>query len=142
MAKSTSPSLPRMAGPLIVSFWMRAAFTFVDTGFAATLGDAEVAAIGLAVPFEFLMIAPWVGLSPGLTPCLSRAMGAREGRKIEQYLAASWRLVLVVAPLYFLLGAGIWLLAERIGLAEDVAASFKVYGTVLIAGSAEVTLNG
>ena len=52
--------------PLVVSFTMRAAFTFVDTIYAATIGDSAVAAIGLTVPFEFLMIALWVGMSTGL----------------------------------------------------------------------------
>ena len=61
-----------MAMPLVVSFWMRAAFTFVDTIFAATLGDESVAAIGLAIPLEFLMVAFWVGLSNSLTSNLSR----------------------------------------------------------------------
>ena len=65
-----------MAAPLVVSFWMRSLFTFVDTIYAATLGDASVAAIGLSLPFEFLMIAVWVGLSTGLT---SRLV-ARDGR--------------------------------------------------------------
>ena len=60
---SLPPSVLRMAAPLVVSFWMRSLFTFVDTVFAATLGDASVAAIGLSIPFEFLMIAVWVGLS-------------------------------------------------------------------------------
>ena len=68
-----SPSVLRMAAPLVVSFWMRAAVTLVDTVFASRVGDAAVAAIGLTVPFEFVMIAVWVGLSTGLTSGLSRA---------------------------------------------------------------------
>jgi Na+-driven multidrug efflux pump len=125
-----------MAAPLVVSFWMRAAVTFVDTIFAATLSDAAVAAVGLAVPFEFLMIAVWVGLSTGLTSALARAMGAREGARIEQYKRACWRLVLAMAPVFLGIGATIWLLAPRSGLAADTARAFQVYGTVLIGGSA------
>ena len=60
-----------MAAPLVLSFWMRAAVTFVDTIFASRLGDAAVAAIGLTVPLEFVMIGVWVGLSTGLTSQLS-----------------------------------------------------------------------
>ena len=77
---SSDPTILRMAAPLMVSFFMRAAFSLVDTMYAAILGDAAVAAIGLTIPFEFLMIAIWVGLSTGLTSALSRALGAREGR--------------------------------------------------------------
>jgi Na+-driven multidrug efflux pump len=125
-----------MAAPLVVSFWMRAAFTLVDTVYAATVGDAAVAAIGLTVPFEYLMIALWVGLSTGLTSALSRAMGSHEGGKITQYLRASWVLVLWLSPLFALVGGAIWFAAPRIGLASDVGWSFAVYGSVLIGGSA------
>ena len=69
------PSVLRMAAPLVVSFVMRAAFTLVDTVFAATIGDPAVAAIGLTIPFEFVLIAIWVGLSTGLTSNLSRSVG-------------------------------------------------------------------
>lgn len=137
--QSEAPSVLRMAAPLVVSFWMRAAVTFVDTIYAAMLGDASVAAIGLVVPLEFLMIAVWVGLSTGLTSALSRAMGQREGRKIEQYLRVSRRAILAIAPGFTVLGAGIWFVAPRMALAGDVAAQFQVYGTVTLVGSAFTT---
>ena len=130
------PSVLRMSAPLVVSFVMRAAFTFVDTIYAATIGDAAVGAIGLSLPFEFLMIALWVGLSTGLTSCLSRSMGAREGRKIEQYLKATWVMVLIASPFFLLIGAAIWFVAPRGGLDEEVYQSFRIYGSVLIGGSA------
>jgi Na+-driven multidrug efflux pump len=126
----------QMAAPLVVSFWMRAAFTLVDTIYAATIGDEAVAAIGLTVPFEFLMIALWVGLSTGLTSCLSRSFGAVEPRKVVQYTEVAWRLVWVVVPAFLLLGLGIWLWAPRMGLELEVASAFRVYGTVLVTGSA------
>ena len=128
-----------MSAPLVVSFWMRAAFTLVDTVYAATIGDAALAAVGLTAPFEFLRIAVWVGTSTGLTSGLSRAMGAREGGKIEQYLRASWRLVLLLSPAFALLGAGLWLAAPMLPLEAEVARSFQIYGTVLIGGSAFTT---
>jgi Na+-driven multidrug efflux pump len=125
-----------MSAPLVVSFWMRSAFTFVDTAYAATLGDSAVAAIGLTAPFEFLMIAVWVGLSTGLTSGLSRAMGARQGARIEQYLGLTWKLVVATSIAFVALGAGIWALAPRFGLEPDVERDFRIYGAVLIAGSA------
>jgi putative MATE family efflux protein len=125
-----------MAAPLMVSFVMRAAFSLVDTVYAATIGDAAVAAVGLTAPFEFLMIAVWVGLSTGLTSALSRAMASREPRKIEQYLRASWRLVRLASPAFLALGLAIWPLAPRLGLRHDVARSFQIYSSVLVGGSA------
>src|SRR3989442_2032083 len=91
-ARSADPSVLRMSAPLVVSFWMRSLFTFVDTIYASTLGDPSVAAIGLSLPFEFLMIAIWVGLSPGLTSNLARAMGANQPGKIEQYQSVCCRM--------------------------------------------------
>jgi Na+-driven multidrug efflux pump len=131
-----SPTVLRMAGPLVVSFWMRAAVTFVDTVYASLLGDTAVAAVGLAIPFEFLMIALWVGLSTGLTSGLSRAMGSRQYNKITQYIRASWALVGLLGPLFTVVGAAIWFAAPHVGLEPDTARAFQIYGTVLIGGSA------
>jgi len=132
-------SLLRMSGPLIISFWMRAAVTFIDTIYASLIGDPAVAAIGLTIPLEFLMIALWVGLSTGLTSALSRAMGAGEGVKIEQLLAVCWRLVFAAAPLFTLIGASVWMFAPLMGLEPDVSRALQIYGTVLIVGSAFTT---
>ncbi len=130
------PSLFQMSAPLVVSFVMRAAFTFVDTIYAATIGDAAVAAIGLTVPFEFLMIAIWVGMSTGLTAALSRSMASGEGDKIEQYLSAAWRMTWIISPVFVALGAFIWFLAPQFGLSDEVFASFRLYATVMLGGSA------
>jgi Na+-driven multidrug efflux pump len=138
-AQPAPPSVLTMAGPLVVSFWMRAAVTFVDTVYAAILGDAAIAAIGLVVPLEFLMIAVWVGLSTGLTSGLSRAMGQRQGRKIEQYLGVSRRAIAVIAPGFTVLGTAIWFVAPRMNLEAVVAGQFRIYGTVLVVGSAFTT---
>ncbi len=129
-------SILRLSAPLVVSFWMRAAFSLVDTVYAATIGDHAVAAIGLTVPFEFLMIALWVGLSTGLTAHLSRTMGSRESEKLDQYVAVTWRLVGLLAPGFALIGVGIWLAAPHLELERSVAEAFRVYGAVLVIGSA------
>lgn len=68
-----------MATPILLSSWTRAAFTFAGTAVAAMPGGAVVAAIGLAVPFELLMIALWVDLPTGPTSPLSRATGEALG---------------------------------------------------------------
>lgn len=136
---AADPSVLHMAAPLVVSFVMRAAFTFVDTIYAATIGDEAVAAIGLVVPLEFMMIALWVGLSTGLTSVLSRAMSAREGTRIQQYLRAAWITVWVISPLFGLVGVALWFFAPHMGLEADVEQAFRIYGTTLIVGSALTT---
>jgi Na+-driven multidrug efflux pump len=131
-----SGSVLRMTAPLVVSFWMRAAVTFVDTVYASFLGDSAIAAIGLTIPMEFLMIAAWVGLSTGLTSCLARAMGSRAHVQVDQYLRISRRLVATVSPLFTVVGAAVWVIAPHLGLDPATARSFQIYGTVLIGGSA------
>jgi putative MATE family efflux protein len=134
--RSQSPDVLAMAAPLVVSFWMRSLFTFVDTFYAATLGDAAVAAIGLSIPFEFLMIAVWVGLSTGLTSNIARAMGARQGSRVEQYLSVTWRLVWATVPVFAGVGAACWIFAPRLAPDAETARQFAIYGAVLIGGSA------
>ncbi len=131
------PSLLSMSVPLVVSFWMRAAFTLVDTVYAATIGDAAVAAIGLTVPFEFLMIAVWVGLSTALTAKLGHALGSGAVGRARQYQRATRRLVAWFAcPAFTLLGIALAAGAPRLALPQDVARAFAVYGGTLVAGGA------
>jgi len=142
--KPTQPSrgVLHLAGPLIFSFWFRAAFQWVDTVYASTLeglGDASIAAIGLTLPFEFLMIACWVGTSNSLTSRLSAAMGAREGAKIEQVLRAARRIVFGLGAVFLAVALGIWFVVPKLGLDPDVARQFRIYGTVLLAGSSLTT---
>jgi Na+-driven multidrug efflux pump len=139
VARPEQPGVLRMATPLVISFWMRAAVTMVDTVYAAFVGDEAVAAIGLTVPLEFLMIAVWVGLSTGLTSALSSAMGAGQGEKIRQYRKASWRLVAGVSPLFTVLGVAVWFVAPHLQLETATARQFQIYGSVLIGGSAFTT---
>ena len=141
---SRRPRLLALAAPLVVSFWLRSAFAWVDTIFASmlydqqggSLGDASIAAIGLTLPFEFLLTACWVGTSNGLTARLAAAMGAGEGQRVEQLKRASVRIIWALGGLFLLLAAGIWVFAERTPLEPLVAQQFRLYATVLIGGSA------
>ncbi len=134
---AASRSILVLSAPLVLSFWMRSAFSFVDTAYAAILGDAAIAAIGLAIPLEFLIVACWVGLSNGLTSRLSQAMGAGEGARMEQLVAATWKMITrALLPLFLAGAAVVWLAAPRLGLDPEVARMFAIYGTVTLAGSA------
>jgi Na+-driven multidrug efflux pump len=136
-APPASTSILRLSAPLVLSFWMRAAFSFVDTAYAATLGDAAVAGIGLAIPLEFLFIACWVGVSNGLTSLISQALGAGESARIEQLKRTAWTLITrALMPAFLVLAAAVWLTAPHLGLDPDVARQFAIYAGVTLAGSA------
>src|SRR4029450_1381651 len=93
-------------------------------------------AVGLTIPFEFLMIACWVGVSTGLTSHLSQAMGARQGARIEQLLTTARRIVWALVPIFLAIAAGAYLYAPHMGLDAKVADLFALYCAVLIGGSA------
>jgi len=125
--------------PLVVSFWLRQAFVLLDAFYAGQLTgleDASQAAIGLTAPFDFLMIAFWVGTSNALTSRMGAAMGAGQGERIEQLKRATSRIIAFLVVLFLLIAVAIWFFAERTALAPDTARQFKIYATVLLAGSA------
>ncbi len=134
-ALQQEPSVLRLATPLVISFWMRAAFTLVDTVFAASIGDSAVAAIGLTIPFEFLLIALWIGVSTGLTSNLSRSVGKGENRRIDQYMHSTLRIVQLISPGFAITGIGLWFLAPHMGLDEEVTRQFRIYGTTMLCGA-------
>lgn len=128
-----------LAWPLIVSFWFRAALTWVDRAYASRIEgfeDASQAAIGLVQPFEFLMIAAWVGTSNALTSRLSAAIGAGESGRVEQWKRASRWLVRGMVAAFVAIALGIWFGAEHVGLEPAVARQFRLYASVLVGGSA------
>ncbi|RME88472.1 MAG: hypothetical protein D6785_00840, partial [Planctomycetota bacterium] len=127
--KKTEPSLLKMAIPLIISFWMRSLFTFVDTLYASFLSDAAIAAIGLAIPLEFLMIAIWVGLSTGLTSYLSKAVGQKSILLFDQVIQAAWKVLYIIIPVFMAIGGSIYFIAPYLNLEERVIANFQIYGS-------------
>src|SRR2546428_3654093 len=129
-------SILKMAAPLVLSFQMRSLFTFVDLAFAATLGDAAIAAVGgLSFPYEILMAACWVGVSTGVTSNLSQAMGKRQGQRIDQVLSVSRLVVWSLVPLFTAIALYIYFGADHMGLDPGLARKFSVYGAVLIGGA-------
>ncbi len=132
-----------LSGPLIISFWLRSAFGWIDPIFAASLkdslgnsiGDASLAAIGLTLPFEFLMISCWVGTSNGLTSRLAAAMGAQDHEQVRQLKAAARRIIWVLNAIFLFLALGVASFSETLGLASIVASQFRIYATIIVAGS-------
>ena len=133
-----------LAGPLVVSFWLRSAFGWIDTIFASTLegtggdklGDASIAAIGLTLPLEFLLTACWVGASNGLTARLAHAMGEGASEKVAQLKRAAILIISGLAIFFIGVSAVVWFTSDAFGLDPVLAKQFRIYATVLMAGSA------
>lgn len=137
-AKAARPPAPLlvMAAPLMVSFTVRSLLTAVDLPYGAMLGDAAVAAMGLAFPLEYAFIAVWVGLSGAMTSHLSRAMGERSEQRLGLIVRATTRLVVAAAVLFSLFALAIYVGADHLDLDPAVATNFKVYASVVVAGAA------
>lgn len=138
-ASDASPyrsGLWRLAGPVVISFWVREAFALVDTAYASTFadGDVAIAAIGLTAPYRLLMIACWVGTSNGLTSHLSAAMGAHEGARIEQLKRAARNIVLALCAVFVALAAVIWFGPAPEGRDAALHQSYRIYATMLLGG--------
>lgn len=127
-----SKGILQLAGPLVISFWIRDAFQLIDLPFASVLGEGSVAAIGLTQPLSFLLVACWVGASSGLTARLSQAMGAGEDSRVEQLARASRRIMAVLIAVFVLLGLGIWYGAGLLGLEPEVEEPFRIYASVFL----------
>ncbi len=100
------------------------------------LGDASIAAIGLALPFEFLSIACWVGTSNGLTAHLAAAMGAQEGDRVEQLKSAAWKIIVALAAAFVALAVAIWFWTDTFISDPLLAKQFRIYAAVIVGGSA------
>lgn len=133
-----------LAGPLVLSFWLRSAFGWIDTIFASTLqdadggelGDASIAAIGLTLPLEFLLTACWVGASNGVTARLASAMGEGASGKVTQLKRAAVKVISGLALFFLGVSAVVWFTSDAMGFAPQLAQQFRIYATVLMAGSA------
>ncbi len=130
--KGRSKGILRLAGPLVISFWIRDAFQLIDLPFASLLGEGSVAAIGLTQPLSFLLVACWVGASSGLTARLSQAMGSGEDERVDQLKLASRRIMAVLITVFAALGLAIWFGAEHLGLEPEVAGPFRIYASVFL----------
>ncbi|MFT7517696.1 MAG: Na+-driven multidrug efflux pump [Myxococcota bacterium] len=133
-----------LALPLVISFWLRSAFAWVDTIFASllhsdvdgTIGDASIAAIGLTLPLDFLLTAFWVGTSNGVTARLAAAMGANRSDEVAQIKATTHKIILCLCLFAIAAAVTVWMTAEHLGLDPTVAKQFKIYATVMMLGSA------
>src|SRR5207245_3530595 len=69
----------------------------------------------------------------------SRAMGAHEGERMHQIVRTTWKIIAVLVPAALILGALIWLdpqLFVSRNVDPRVVQQFRIYGSVIVAGTA------
>ena len=96
-----------MSLPMMVSMLVQALYNVVDSYFVAKVSEDALTAVGMAFPFQNLMISVAVGTGVGVNALLSRSLGARDqqtaNRSAENgvLLSALSALVFMAAALLF-----------------------------------------
>ncbi len=82
-----------IATPVILSMMVQACYNIVDSIFVARIEDAEavgsagtsaLVAVGMAFPFQMLLMAFGVGTGVGVNAILSRALGERDHKTVQK----------------------------------------------------------
>ena len=67
-----------MSLPMMISMLVQALYNVVDSYFVAKVSENALAAVGMAFPYQNLMIAVSVGTGVGVNALLSRSLGAKD----------------------------------------------------------------
>ena len=67
-----------MSLPMMISMLVQALYNVVDSYFVAKVSENALAAVGMAFPYQNLMIAVAVGTGIGVNALLSRSLGAKD----------------------------------------------------------------
>ena len=67
-----------MSLPMMISMLVQALYNVVDSYFVAKVSENALAAVGMAFPYQNLIIAVAVGTGVGVNALLSRSLGAKD----------------------------------------------------------------
>ncbi len=101
------PLIQKLAIPASVGFFFNTMYNVVDTWYAGSLSTDALAALSIAFPVFFILIAISNGLSQGATALMAHALGAKNPREAADLSRQSVLLGLSLGVL--LTGAG-WML--------------------------------
>ena len=73
-----------MSLPMMISMLVQALYNVVDSYFVAKLSEDALTAVGMAFPFQNLMIAVSVGTGVGINALLSRSLGAKDQDSVDR----------------------------------------------------------
>lgn len=111
--------LVSMALPMIISMLIQALYNVVDSIFVAQLSENALAAVGMAFPFQNLMIAVATGTGTGVNALLSRSLGERK-QDVANKAAENGVFLAFLSYVFFLL-AGIFASRFYFTVQTDIA---------------------
>ena len=93
-----------MSLPMMISMLVQALYNVVDSYFVAKISEDALTAVGMAFPFQNLMISVAVGTGVGVNALLSRSLGAKE-QEVANQTAENGVLLAVVSAAAFMAAA-------------------------------------
>ena len=73
-----------MSLPIMASMLVQALYNIVDSVFVAQISENALTAVSMAFPLQNLMIAVATGTAVGINALLSRNLGAKDFKKVNQ----------------------------------------------------------
>lgn len=93
-----------MSIPMVISMLVQALYNIVDSMFVAQINENALTAVSLAFPLQNLMIAVGTGTGVGVNALLSKSLGEKNMRVVNQTASNSIFLALCSFVLFLLLG--------------------------------------
>mgnify|MGYP002634775650 CR=1 FL=1 len=116
-----------LAWPICVSMLSYTAMMVADSIFVGWLGTAQLAAMGLAGPAVYLVLALGVGVVRGVKVVVAQREGAGDVDAVQRLLwQAAWLGAGLGLPVVFVAGAGPWIFA-LMGGSEEVVLHASTY---------------
>ena len=93
-----------MAIPMMLSMMVQALYNVVDSIFVAKLSEDALTAVSLGFPMQNLLIAFATGLGVGINALLSRSLGEKNQRMVNESARQGFFLEMCAAALFMLIG--------------------------------------
>ena len=99
--------------PMILSMLVQALYNVVDSIFVARISDAgqtgsagtsALIAVGMAFPFQMLLVAVGAGTGVGVNSMLSKALGEKDSKTVNKAATNGIFLSVISAAVFFLIG--------------------------------------
>ena len=104
-----------MAIPMMLSMMVQALYNVVDSIFVAKISEDALTAVSLGFPMQNLLIAFATGLGVGINALLSRSLGEKNQRMVNESARQGFFLEMCAALLFMLIGffgAGVFIRSQ------------------------------
>ncbi len=91
-----------MSLPMMASMLIQALYNVVDSVFVAKIGEEAITALSLAFPVQNLMIGVATGTGVGMNSLLSRSLGEKDAKRVNQ-AATNGVVLAVISSIFFVL---------------------------------------